>query len=289
MDTSEQRVQSLIDDLMSSEEEVRVGAERELVGMGADAVRPLLVRLRRCDLASYRAILGDSALTLACTAVIFVSGCLALRQFQVALVGSLCVVGSLVSLFALRAALGGGTSATPTVTVVARIVQVLAQCDDMRAIPEFLDVLQSGSAGDVRAMPVAYASLARLLPRLTRQDAGLLSGPQLLNLYGALGMEPVMGWGFRPAVLHAIAEVGDARAVRHVEPIADYAGDDPRVIGLRYHARKCLAELKERLDRERTGATLLRPAEIPHNDVLLRPAGPGESDKEQLLRPVQPE
>jgi hypothetical protein len=94
------------------------------------------------------------------------------------------------------------------------------------------------------------------------------------------------------ALLQAIEKVGDGRALPEVERVANTEAVNEHHERIRAAAERCLTVLRERVEQERLGHTLLRPASAPDTPAvtLLRPAqGPGESDPERLLRPAEPQ
>ena len=72
-------------------------------------------------------------------------------------------------------------------------------------------------------------------------------------------------------VLYALRAVGDRRALRGVQQVAN----DPRRPYARWEATQTLPILYARVQQEQARSTLLRGAEAPHTrtaDALLRPA-----------------
>jgi HEAT repeat protein len=159
------------------------------------------------------------------------------------------------------------------------IASVLAQYDDLRAIGPLLEALNCPEP-DVRVL--SELALARLLPRLTAADAALLNEEQYLCLFRALYSrytDLVVG------VIRAFREIGDERALLTVRQLAGRPPRSPRQQFIHRAARECLPALQERLERERAGNVLLRPASQP-TETLPRPVMTDpDHDPEVLVRP----
>jgi hypothetical protein len=159
---------------------------------------------------------------------------------------------------------------------------VLAQFDDLRAIGPLLEALNCPEP-DVRVL--SELALARLLPRLTAADASLLNEEQYLCLFRALHSrytDLVVG------VISAFRVIGDERALLTVRQLAERSPRTPRQQFIHDAAQKCLPALQERLERERVGNVLLRPASQP-TEMLPRPAVyDPEHAPERLVRPYPP-
>src|SRR5579862_1188528 len=86
------------------------------------------------------------------------------------------------------------------------------------------------------------------------------------------------------AILEALEQIGDARALPAVTRLAENAEKEY----VRAAAQRCRSFLVQRDEQERLSATLLRSATSPEMPAgrLLRPAqGDGETAPERLLRP----
>jgi hypothetical protein len=186
----------------------------------------------------------------------------------------------------------------------------LIMTGDVRLIGPLLELretLQFKDNMDTRGL--IQATLTDLLPRLKAGDAALLTDRQhdsLCRLLREATSRPIMARDVRKladddlithdpnlarAVLRALEQVGDERAVPSVRRVAEARCSSPKLEALQREARECLAALNARLERERPGKTLLRPAAAPETpaELLLRPAcGAGETDADKLLRPGSP-
>jgi hypothetical protein len=158
----------------------------------------------------------------------------------------------------------------------------LAEFEDVRSVGPLAQALEYQ---DRELKAVAENKLTRLLPSLQASDASLLDEEQRKCLYRALhgrNTELVL------AILKALEQVGDDKALPHVEKLAEgegvVRGDFSRI---REAAQACLPALQQRAEWERSRQTLLRAASASDtpSDVLLRPAGGTiEADPQQLLR-----
>jgi hypothetical protein len=85
------------------------------------------------------------------------------------------------------------------------------------------------------------------------------------------------------SLINALKSVGDGLSVRSVERLTRHSSEP-----LRRAAEACLPSLRERLSRELTSGSLLRPVPPPPAaDELLRPASSIISSYEALLRPLE--
>lgn len=160
-----------------------------------------------------------------------------------------------------------------------RIAHNLTFYNDIRAVGPLAEALEYR---DVDLREQAKIALIRLLPRLQASDAVLFTTEQRNRLYRALNSPDVE---FVLAILKALEQIGDAKALPYVEKLAsggDAANGEERV---RRAAQACLPYLRERAERETP--TLLRAASVVESapNSLLRPAAAGnDAEPEQLLR-----
>jgi hypothetical protein len=164
---------------------------------------------------------------------------------------------------------------------------LLAKHDDIRAVGPLAEALEIED-GDIRA--VCRETLTRLLPRLQASDGGLLSPEQRDNLNQTLKKASLkQDTEFILAILQAWQQVGDEKALPHVERLGQLKNNSEAGQRVREAAQACLPFLQERVEKARQAGTLLRPAESPNNfaDSLLRPApGAACADPQLLLRPA---
>jgi len=163
-----------------------------------------------------------------------------------------------------------------------RLVNWVMHLDNLRAIGPLAEALTYPN-GNLHGLVCPI--LTRLLPRLTAADSGLLNAFQRAALYKELAADSVVtNMDLAIAIIHALEHIADEKAVTAVERIAVNLRLYPR---LRQTAIDCLPAIRRRAELARAASTLLRPAEAPADDRLLRPAsGPGNTDEALLLRPV---
>jgi hypothetical protein len=188
-----------------------------------------------------------------------------------------------------------------------RTAGLLARTRDPRAV----NVLAlAHRSGDPATRAVAAKALLDVLPMLKASDAeritpdGMRALVAILSVRG-LQMTGLVDTGLIMAVLEALKQVGDARAIpaverliampRHINTLVRLAdrwhypplGDSVRKV--RTAAEECLEVLRARAQLEKDRNTLLRPAERPDDEerILLRPAwGVPTGDDLTLVRPV---
>lgn len=129
----------------------------------------------------------------------------------------------------------------------------------------------------------AAKALKNLLPSVKASDKRHIQPEEMNALLKALdGRDDAL----RVAILKALAQIGDAKAIPHVERII--AG--PVTPPVRRVAEECLPYLRLRAEQEQQAQTLLRAStavEVAMPETLLRPAqGAVSSDTSQLLRPL---
>lgn len=173
----------------------------------------------------------------------------------------------------------------------------LSRISDKRAVNVLALAYQSG---DESTRKVAGEGLIRLLPLMTASDARLVDDRGMAALISTLRWNHINA-PLVVAVLKALQQIGDARAIPSVEklcvaprPVGYLVGglDAWLKVGMGAELRKiteaaeeCLPYLRTRAEQERLRNTLLRPAERPDNekDLLLRPASTGAPGNDDLL------
>lgn len=138
--------------------------------------------------------------------------------------------------------------------------------------------------GDPHVRRVAEDALHTLLPRVRTNDAVYITPDQMQAL---LSLLEDYDDRLRIAVLTALEQIGDARAIPYVMQLSLFAS--PTV---RKRAEECLPFLEERVRLARESATLLRASSaasaIAAADQLLHPAYANTPmPAEQLLRPME--
>jgi len=168
-------------------------------------------------------------------------------------------------------------------------IHVLATLDDVRTVGPLLEALEWRDLATFSGVRTTAArALYRLLPRLQPEHADLLTNRQRACLYRLLRHHPSDDQtDLIVALLGAVAQVGDARALAQLERMTrDIGGPLPRQ-RVRLTAQATLTQLRQRLDH--TPGNLLRAAsEAVSPNVLLRPATAAPAtDPQQLLRSSQ--
>jgi len=172
-----------------------------------------------------------------------------------------------------------------------RTAGLLARTRDPRAVNVLAVAHRSG---DPATRAVAAKALAEVLPMLKASDAeritpeGMRALIAILNIRGT-GVAGLIDMGLILAVLDALKQVGDARAIPAVERLIampyfinvivriserwHYRAIGDSVRRVRSSAEECLEVLRVRAKLERDRNTLLRPAERPDGEerVRLRP------------------
>jgi len=191
-----------------------------------------------------------------------------------------------------------------------RTAGLLARTRDPRAVNVLAVAHRSG---DPATRAVAAKALAEVLPMLKASDAeritpeGMRALIAILNIRGT-GVAGLIDMGLILAVLDALKQVGDARAIPAVERLIampyfinvivriserwHYRAIGDSVRRVRSSAEECLEVLRVRAKLERDRNTLLRPAERSDGEerVLLRPAmGVPLGQDLTLVRPAYPD
>jgi hypothetical protein len=163
----------------------------------------------------------------------------------------------------------------------AAIARMMARYQDLRVVGPLAAALL---LPDDETRHLAALALRHLLPRLRADHADLLNEPQRNVLYRCLRRRDIE---LSVAILKALEQVGDAKAVSHVERLADTAERvDPRV---RKAAEECLPYLLIRIERENAPRILLRAssnADTAPETLLRTVAREGDRDASRLLRSV---
>jgi hypothetical protein len=156
----------------------------------------------------------------------------------------------------------------------------LATARDPRAVSVLAVAARDGDMDTKRA---ALRGLRSILPQLKASDSEYVTDDGMNALLALLSRNPETG--VQLAVLRALEQVGDNRAMSIVGMLAD-TGDTQDV---REAASSCLKFLRARTEQYRLRQTLLRPTEHPvaADQTLLRPAGSAETPADQLLRPTE--
>lgn len=159
------------------------------------------------------------------------------------------------------------------------MARLLATSRDPRAVSVLAVAARDGESDTQR---VAEQGLRSILPQLQASDSEHITDDAHNALIHLLGHNPDPD--LKIAILHALEQVGDERAMSLVSMLAE-TESNPRVADA---ARNCLPFLKARASQARLRHTLLRPVTlmVEPDKTLLRPAGATETSSDQLLRPA---
>ena len=141
-----------------------------------------------------------------------------------------------------------------------------------------------------------FHALIKLLPQMKASDVNLLTQKHYESIYSVLksgggdAAPVVYREPFRHAILKALEQVGDERAIPAVQRIANTPAFLPAARRLRAAAERCLPLLQSNHQTVEATKTLLRAssAEQAAPDTLLRPAAlSNPTAPSELLRPAE--
>jgi hypothetical protein len=185
------------------------------------------------------------------------------------------------TLFLLSSFIVAGLAVSDLWTEGGRLLDRIANHNDVTSVGPLAEALTWKNPAIQRA---ATKALIRLLPHLRASDVNLLNKHQRKCLYAALNGTNV---DLTLALLRALEQIGDYRALPHVEALASGIGQTTRRDGrVQEAALACLPYLRMQAERARVSQILLRPssmAELP-TDALVRSADPPDRD---LVRPAE--
>lgn len=161
-----------------------------------------------------------------------------------------------------------------------RVVKNAANAADVTMIGGFIACLRDDA--EIRA--IAEQTLQRLLPQVQASDKQYVSDVEMAILLKQLDGK---NFSLVIAILKALEQIGDARAIPKVERIVDAPFSPQYPTRVVEAAQECLPFLQQRAEQSRQASTLLRASEVISTpETLLRPAKEGASvQTEQLLRP----
>lgn len=158
--------------------------------------------------------------------------------------------------------------------------RVIARFDDVRVVGPLAEALL---VADKETQSYIVETLVRLLPRLREMDTDPLTPKQHEALNRALLKD------YSPrlilAILHCLQDSEEIAAIPYVTRLAEGAASAKLYDAVRKAAQGCLAILEEKAAHKRRQETLVRAAEAPNENTLLKPAGSApDVPAEQLLR-----
>ncbi len=134
-------------------------------------------------------------------------------------------------------------------------------------------------------------AMIRLLPQITPQNAMLLSRKEYGKLYTLLRFVGGYPVELLLAIVNLAGRLEDTQALPNIQRCAQLDGSDNDKRIIRGEAQRILPILEAKLEREKTGATLLRASAAPIGEgTLLRAAqGPTDNQPQTLLRAAAPD
>jgi|GEM_PF-3397030 len=136
----------------------------------------------------------------------------------------------------------------------------------------------------------AEEALISLLPRLKASDAHLLNPGQRACLHRAVrAPRRKRQADLVVAIIGALTEIGDEKALPHVERLAEEPVKGALQEQVRSYAASQLPIMRQSIENVRAARTLVRPADDVGTETLLRPAdGAPTGPVEHLVRPASP-
>lgn len=168
----------------------------------------------------------------------------------------------------------------------ARALRELERITDLQSIGRLAEAL---AWPDERATRRVARALIPLLLQLRASDSRLLDDRQRDCLHAVLRMDRARrDADLQVAILAALEQVGDTRAIPHVAALAEARASTARQQRVKSAAAECLVALTntaKRIDPERL---LLRAAAAPTSPEtgLVMPAGAADTPPERLVRPA---
>lgn len=173
----------------------------------------------------------------------------------------------------------------------------------VEAIPKYLNGLFSYSSATTQSTPYltdAYSlyALVALLPRLSAEEYYRIVSPtERERMYGLLERAVANNYfGYEKPRLYrefvcTFERAGDTKAIQTLVHVANMDAPSDGEKQLRSAAKQALRTLRQQVEREKVGKTLLRASMAPgvQPEELLRPAGPAASTTapSELLRAAQ--
>ena len=161
------------------------------------------------------------------------------------------------------------------------VARQLAKFKDPRAVGPMAELLDIQDR-DVRT--VIIEALTGLLPDLKASDAALLDTEQRAHLYHALNGKDI---ALSLAILKALEQVGDSKALPIVEKLAAGEGKAAKEPRLQDAAQQALPALRQRISLQQASSQLLRASDAistPPEQLLRAATGHAEQHAEMLLR-----
>lgn len=162
--------------------------------------------------------------------------------------------------------------------------RALSHLGDPRAVGQLAELLDGS---DRKTRRLVVDALTRLMPKLEPERRDLLDERHRRHIARAMVRKDQPD--FTRAAIEALDRIGDAECVESVRLIATGQAAVSNDEAVRAVAEAALPGFERRAQAARLAATLLRPAEAPGEEMLLRPAhGPDETPEAMLVRPAEP-
>lgn len=163
------------------------------------------------------------------------------------------------------------------------LVMTGAESCDLSLVGTLIEVMMEASEG-AATTEEAEIALTRLLPLLRTSDTNLVNAKQREWLYRQLEESKITYHAdLLLAILKALEQIGDEKALHSVEALIRRAASDSPVATA---AHDCLPSLKQRVQEQLNAGMLLRAASNDSPETLLHPAkNITEIPLEQLLHP----
>jgi hypothetical protein len=154
-------------------------------------------------------------------------------------------------------------------------------------------LIEMTSTGDFGLRQSALKALTNILPQIRASDAPYIPDTSMSTLIGLVNKPPDVHLIL--AVLKALGQVGDERAIQVVKLLSEYpmtASEfyltERNANIVREVAKECLPTLISRSEQAKLRKTLLRAADVSDKETgaLLRPAAASQENPERLLRVV---
>lgn len=275
---------------LDGEMQERVAAEREIVAMG-DAALIQLTALVETTPKTTRCIASSVVFC-------FVLFCLTF-WFRWDEIDSLAVLFMVGALVILSGGIQRATRAADRDTVRQQALQALLLFDNPQSAEAIMKTLQldytvshqsrSGRLLAIEHQTAARRHALRYLNHLPPTDVLQKIEPHRKWLYSPLIYLDAMHYdsGTVTSLLEFIRSIEDVEAVLYVKPIAQARAISLEEIKTRNTALACLHTLEVALERQKRSGLLLRSAETPKPESLLRPMeGADHTDPTLLVRPM---
>ncbi len=167
-------------------------------------------------------------------------------------------------------------------------IRLIAELKDVRCVGPLCLALFQRPANQQKVSDDYKYSLARgltnVLPLMAPADRYLLTSEHREAIYKYLKRcKPESESSLIVGLIHALKITGDATSVDHLQAFAERNRSRSKINGVSDEAYGAISAIRERIDKENKGNTLLRAATNISDDTLLRPAGYAVTEDPALL------